>query len=178
MKKYLITLLTLLWMTIIFSFSARTAPESAKMSMTVGYKIGIMLVPDFENWTETRQEAFAARIDYPIRKCAHASEYAVLGILLMITAACYGLTGYSRLITVFLIGAVYASSDEFHQLFVPGRSGQISDVMIDCLGLVAGMFLISIVQMIYNRKKRKCYSQLSETAKAKSEKAGKTSKTP
>lgn len=48
-----------------------------------------------------------------------------------------------------LTGALYAASDEFHQLFVPGRSGQISDVLLDsagvCFGVLLGMLFWRLV---------------------------------
>ena len=37
------------------------------------------------------------------------------------------------------IAALYAVTDEFHQLFVPGRSGQFSDVVLDSAGALAGL---------------------------------------
>ena len=44
-----------------------------------------------------------------------------------------------------LIGILYAVSDEFHQLFVPGRAGQFRDVLVDGAGTVLGVLLASIV---------------------------------
>ncbi|HIU52150.1 MAG TPA: VanZ family protein [Candidatus Merdicola faecigallinarum] len=42
----------------------------------------------------------------------------------------------------FIIGVIYAITDEIHQLFVPGRSGEIRDVLIDGLGIIVGIILI------------------------------------
>ena len=42
----------------------------------------------------------------------------------------------------FIICFLYASSDEFHQLFVPGRSGQVTDIFIDLIGVVLGLLLV------------------------------------
>ena len=47
-----------------------------------------------------------------------------------------------------LIVIGYACTDEFHQLFVPGRSGQITDVMIDTLGGSIGVLIISVITLI------------------------------
>ena len=44
------------------------------------------------------------------------------------------------LVIVFL----YACTDEFHQLFIPGRSGEFRDVMVDTCGGIIGLILISI----------------------------------
>ena len=49
-----------------------------------------------------------------------------------------------------IICILYAISDEIHQLFVPGRSGQVSDVLLDTLGAFTG---IMIYKLIYNKIK-------------------------
>ena len=53
----------------------------------------------------------------PVRKCAHAGEYAVLGALLCLLALEQRLSVGIALAA----GALYAAGDEFHQRFVPGR---------------------------------------------------------
>ena len=46
----------------------------------------------------------------------------------------------------FIICFLYASSDEFHQLFVPGRSGQVTDIFIDMIGVVLGLLLVFLIR--------------------------------
>lgn len=159
-KRFVLISLVFAWMVLIFSFSAKPADESADMSHSVGRTVGRFFVPSFEEWDEEAQEAFADRIDYPVRKTAHATEYAILGILLMAATGTFSdkidgdiiriinipAVGYRSGLS-FLIGTMYAASDEFHQLFVPGRSGQISDVMLDSAGVLAGILLF----LVYNR---------------------------
>jgi VanZ family protein len=71
--------------------------------------------------------------DLVLRKLAHVAEYAVLGALLVRA------TGRSGL--AFLLGTLYAMSDELHQTFVPGRAGRPVDVVIDMVGLTCGIAL-------------------------------------
>jgi VanZ family protein len=71
--------------------------------------------------------------DLVLRKIAHAAEYAVLGALLVRA------TGRSGL--AFVLGALYAASDELHQHFVPGRVGAPLDVVIDAVGTAVGIVL-------------------------------------
>lgn len=179
MKKIFFTILPILWMLVIFMFSAAPADDSSKLSLSVGRIISDIFVPEFDEWSDSRQEAFIERIDYPVRKCAHASEYAVLGALLMITfqyyAASYNtscgvdnkenghradykyddkvqrMTVRRSICSSVMIGVVYAASDEFHQLFVPGRAGRITDVMIDSLGLIIGIIFVYAVLGLYSR---------------------------
>lgn len=145
MKKIIFTILSIFWMILIFAFSAEPADESSQLSLSVGQAVAEIFVPEYEGWPEDRQQEFVESIEYPIRKCAHASEYAVLGILLMLAGKNY-LADRKRIVTISgMIGVIYAASDEFHQSFVPGRACKITDVMIDSLGLAVGIFLAYII---------------------------------
>ena len=81
-----------------------------------------------------------------MRKCAHAGEYAVLGVLLTMA-----LTDRRRVMPAAVIGILYAASDEFHQRFVPGRSCQLTDVLLDSAGLLAGIMLVLLADRLYRR---------------------------
>jgi VanZ family protein len=69
--------------------------------------------------------------DLVLRKIAHLTEYAVLGALLVRALA--------RPWLALLLGALYATSDEFHQHFVRGRHAAWYDVVIDTVGVTIGI---------------------------------------
>jgi VanZ family protein len=71
--------------------------------------------------------------DLVLRKLAHATEFAILGALLVRAT---GRAGVS-----FGLGVLYAASDEVHQVFVPGRHGAPLDVAIDAVGVAVGVAL-------------------------------------
>jgi VanZ family protein len=80
-----------------------------------------------------------------IRKSAHFTEYAVFGWL--IARALRDARGWQlhhALLAVALAGA-YAVSDEVHQIFVPGRTAAVGDVLIDVLGAATAQVLIAVV---------------------------------
>lgn len=87
-------------------------------------------------------------LTFLIRKAAHMSEYALLLFFIY-----YGLkksTTYKyTLLLSLLVTFLYACSDEFHQLFIPGRSGQLKDVLIDTIG---GLFMLLVIYL-WQRKK-------------------------
>ncbi len=153
------------WMCLIFSFSARPAEESAEDSHRIGYLAGTIIYSDFEDWSVAEKETFAEKVDHPIRKTAHATEYAILGILICLTGITWihsKKTGDNHLFTgskVWLISwfltTIYAATDEFHQLFVPGRSGQISDVVLDSFGAAIGVLLVLLVKLIKDIRNNK-----------------------
>ncbi len=150
-RNKIFLILAVLWMAVIFSFSARPAEQSTGDSRWAGHMIGQLFVPGFGDWSDKEQEAFAEKVDYPVRKTAHAMEYAVLGLL---TAGAYIRRGTSirkGILVPWGIAALYAASDEFHQLFVPGRSGQVSDVVLDSAGVLAGVLLLAGIRRARNR---------------------------
>ena len=77
--------------------------------------------------------------DTLLRKCAHASEYAVLALLL------YRALG--RELPAFLIGFAYAVSDEIHQAFVTGRHASPFDVAMDAAGLALGLLIVHAARL-------------------------------
>lgn len=154
MKKNIFRFLTITWMIIIFAFSARTGVVSTGDSNNVGKFIWSFFIPGFDQMSESKQLSLAAKIDYPIRKTAHASEYALLGILLVGASLSfnYGKISLSRYKMAWILGTLYAASDEIHQLFVPGRSGQVTDVMIDSTGVLAGVVLSYLISVFIGGK--------------------------
>jgi VanZ family protein len=153
-KRIIFLVLTVLWMVLIFAFSSQPADESTEMSHSVGKKIGAWFVPGYADWQPEKQEEFAAAIDYPVRKTAHASEYAVLALLFLGTLFSWKnrfVRGDYRILLAFVLTAAYASTDEFHQLFVSGRSGRIQDVLIDSLGALAGCLLFLAVRALHGK---------------------------
>jgi VanZ family protein len=76
--------------------------------------------------------------DTILRKCAHTTEYAVFGALL--------LRALGRPPAAFLAGVAYAVTDEFHQHFVSGRHASPVDVAIDSVGVLLGVLLFERVR--------------------------------
>ena len=86
-------------------------------------------------------------LTFIIRKAAHFTEYLLLGLSLR-----WGME--SSLLHVWLIGVVYAVTDEIHQLFVPGRSCEFRDICIDAAGVLAGVLLMRAIERRQIRKTR------------------------
>lgn len=173
-RRKVFLVLTILWMVLIFVFSARPAEVSSEDSRSVGLLIGELFIPGFEEQSAEAQDRFAEKVDYPIRKAAHASEYAVLGLL---TAGVYIAGGaadvgkvndkkkadirnrkkrtpISRGILIpWVVTTAYAATDEMHQLFVPGRSGQVSDVLLDSAGAMAGLAVLGGIRFLVQRRR-------------------------
>ena len=79
-----------------------------------------------------------------IRKLAHLTEFTILGGALYVVLRRY--IEYGTVVKTIVVGIVIASLDEFIQLFSLGRSSQLSDVLIDTVGIIIG---ISVVKLTY-----------------------------
>ena len=136
-------------MSVIFMFSARNATVSTEDSNGVAEIIGEIVVEDFDDLSEQEKQDFIDKTDHLVRKTAHGLEYALLGILLM--NAGLGMKNRKKAWVAagsFCIASLYAASDEFHQLFVPGRAGMVSDWLIDSGGAAFGIIMVLLTGLI------------------------------
>ena len=140
-RKEIFLSLAIIWMLVIFVFSAQKSEESTKLSNGAGrYVVTTVNEVMDKGWDEEKVEEYALAIDHPVRKLAHATEYAILALLW------FGALG-SKLQAV-VIAFLYACTDEFHQLFVPGRAGLFTDVLIDTSGAAAAMLVVWLVYRV------------------------------
>ena len=82
--------------------------------------------------------------DYVLRKCAHMTEYAVLAVLLV--------RALGREAPSFALGVAYAASDEIHQMFVPNRFADITDVVSDAIGAGTGLLALHFGHRLLYRR--------------------------
>ena len=134
-NKKIITswLLLVLWMAFIFYMSSCNGNVSSDQSGTIAYVLHNILGINYSD-----------KLIFIIRKCAHVSEFFILGILVINLVSKYNVKHIYFI--SFIICVLYSSSDEFHQLFVPGRSGQVTDVLIDLIGVVLGLLLVFLIR--------------------------------
>lgn len=126
-KKIIWTTLTILVMLIIFSFSSENGEES---SQTSGFIVNFLQF--LSSWPN---------LEHFIRKCAHFSIYASLGFCSYLMFLSYGHSPKRCIVYGILFCFLYACSDEFHQSFVPERSAQFSDVLLDTCGATILIFI-------------------------------------
>ena len=144
MKKTIYTILIITWMSLIFMFSNQPATESSKLSdgfisTTIGniYKL-------FNNdVSEEKLIEIKKKYTTPVRKTAHFTIYLILGLLVTNLLKEYNIETNKLIIISITICLLYATSDEIHQLFIQGRSGEIRDVFIDTIGSTIGVLIVS-----------------------------------
>lgn len=91
--------------------------------------------------------------NFVVRKCAHFTEYLVLGILATHAFDFEGRRTFDVLLPTAVFLLLIPSIDETIQLFVPGRAGMITDVMIDCCGAATGVVLRYLLRSLMCAKK-------------------------
>lgn len=152
MRKWNILLIgcVLVWMSVIFFLSNRSATYSREDSYHVAKFIGEIFVPNFEKLSAAQQKDFVIKIQYPLRKTAHFVEYLILGALL--SGAFWKQRNHLKdTILALGCGVLFAISDEFHQTFIPGRVGHFCDILIDSAGTLTGVLLF-LIFLFFKRK--------------------------
>ncbi|MFV8826431.1 VanZ family protein [Alkalihalobacterium sp. APHAB7] len=122
------------WMALIFYLSHQPATVSSELSS----EITEVIVQIIEIVAPNTQFEFG-NLNHLVRKNAHFFAYLVLGLLTINALRRSGSNGYRSMGVALVICILYAISDEVHQLFVPGRSGEVRDVLIDTAGASVGI---------------------------------------
>jgi len=132
-KEIISWVFVVIWMIIIYYLSSQSASESSLVSSGITDRVYQLLSNVFKNIEVETLEAF-------IRNIAHFTLYFVLGFLLLNALHYNNLDKRNNLIITLLVCVPYSISDEIHQIFVPGRAFQISDIVIDILGSLTGIW--------------------------------------
>ena len=133
-------------MCLIFMFSAQNADESSELSYEVGVKVLSYANETFDKgWNAKYIDELSRKGQYYIRKTAHFTEYFLLAVSVAFPLYVYGVRGLWLVLFAggFCVG--FACLDEYHQMFVAGRSPQKKDVFIDSCGVLLGVIITRIV---------------------------------
>ena len=151
--KWVFWILTALIMVMIFLFSAQEAVESQKTSESFTKKV-LSVSKNFKELPEIKQNIVVKKVQFSVRKAAHFSVYTLLGISLL---SAMQLSFKKRFLWLYsyVIATFYAVTDEFHQLFVIGRSCRVGDMFIDSMGALSGILIVLIITTLYKNKKAK-----------------------
>ena len=141
--------LVLGWMAIIFYLSAQHAEQSADLSGGITELVNVVVEK-----VAPEANLHIEQISYFVRKNAHFFAYMLLAMLTLNALRRSGGRGRKSAALSFGITVLYAISDEVHQLFVPGRSGQVSDVLLDSVGALAGIGLYLLLSRWKQKRKR------------------------
>ena len=149
-NRIISVIITLLWVGVIFSFSLQPAETSSEISAGVGRWILEHLLPGLMERFDSMPQAQLDFWHTLLRKAGHFSEFFVLGVFSVFSARQLQLNRKKPV--AFLFCVLVASMDETIQLFVSGRSGQVSDVVLDSVGALVGMFSIWLAKRFLQKR--------------------------
>lgn len=136
-------LMIIIWLFIIFCFSAEDGEKSEHTSDQV--IITTVETIKQEKLAEEEKEILVNKYIVIVRKSAHFFLYFILGFLLFLFfKKIYGVTPKTFIYTMIFC-FIYACSDEIHQLFSNGRTSQIFDVFVDCSGALLSATISSFI---------------------------------
>ena len=137
------------WYTVIFRFSAPNATVSGSLSDRLLYRLLHAVSGAFRALTAEGQTAVVEFLSYYERKGAHMFLYFVLMGLLLFALRPWLTSAPKRAAAAIAVCTVLAALDEFHQTFVPGRSGQPSDVLVDLSGAACFLLVWFVVRCVW-----------------------------
>ena len=150
-RKIIKIILIVIWMIVVFSFSNQGGTESGEVSSKATKVVANIVAKD----KEESKEQIVEKIEIVVRKIAHYTIYTIGGFLIINYTYSMEKTKKKKILYSLLFGIFYASTDELHQYFVPGRSARLFDVGIDTLGVLTGIGLYLIVINIIIKVSRK-----------------------
>lgn len=160
-KRIFILFVVIFWLCLIFLMSTMDTNESnGKSKGTINQIIekGVSTTNGLgitdKHPSESKINNIIEKLNQPLRKVAHASEFMVLTILIIFLLTSCGVKGKKVYFISLLICFLYACTDEYHQTFVNGRTGQFTDVLIDTAGGVIGCTIIFIKNKVFVKGKK------------------------
>ncbi len=154
--RILLTVLTLAVMVMIYLFSTEPAEKSDQTSGAFTRQVIGVLYPDYDAYETERQQTLFDSVQTVIRKMAHYTEYAMLGLLMRLCLESWFGKRKWLFPVSWAAGTLYAGTDELHQLLIDGRSGQWTDVLLDSAGVLSGVLAAALIlYLIRKRKQRK-----------------------
>lgn len=151
-RRVIFAMLIIINCVIIFRFSSQNSEQSSETSGGIVNKICDIISKINEN---VNREKINDTITFIVRKCAHFFIYTLLGIWLISFFNTFDITTKRKVLICLALGILYASSDEFHQKFVSGRSAEIRDICIDSCGILFGNLIVILFGKISKSIRRK-----------------------
>lgn len=130
MKQKIIFIIVVAMMGIIFIFSSCNADVSSMQSELIVKMLNNVLPVN----------------SFFVRKFAHFSLFFTLELILYLL--------FKNIQKSFVVTIIYAILDEIHQYFVPGRSCELRDMIIDITGGLFAVLIIIIWRYIYVKRTR------------------------
>ncbi len=149
-KFYILFIVLIFQTAVILYYSSQTAAQSAELSRIVMSKLD--WVPKSVPREKSNGSYGGITLHFIVRKLAHMYNYFVTGCIIYAIRCYCGKELYKDIICVSY-GVFLGTADEIFQHFVPGRSGQITDVCVDLLGTIIGYIAVYLLfSLIFSKR--------------------------
>lgn len=165
-NKLILLLFVLMWMGLIFIFSAQPY-ESQDLKPWLHKVLSFERIPRYLNHIQLKYGGhlisvktlgLTGFVEFIIRKSAHVTEYAILGVLIYQTLRVI----FPRFMGISIVSIslcyFYAITDEYHQSFVADRTPLFADVLLDTSGAILGILCFIILSQIFGFLYRKMFA--------------------
>lgn len=149
-KRAIFAILIIVNCIVIFNFSAQNSEKSTESSDVIVNKV-VNTISHVRK--KTKKDTLKKTVTVVVRKLAHFSIYALLGVWEMLLLNTFNLSVKQKILMCVIFGGLYALSDEIHQNYVGGRSPEVRDVCIDTLGIFCGGMLGVAINKVFKFKK-------------------------
>lgn len=155
--RIVLGVLIALWLGFIWCNSAENGSETVETSNGVTQIVAEIVVPGYGGLPQEEKTAVIEKISPPVRSLAHAFEFFVLALLVGSLVYTFAFKGLFLRQVLIASGAcvLCACADEIHQYFVPGRTADILDILVDVAGALVGCGILIAAALLRNNKVKK-----------------------
>lgn len=148
--RFLAWTIVFVWMGVIFFLSHQSGEASSQLSSGLFSLVKGAVIQIFPFLTIDLHN-----LHFFLRKFAHFFAYFLLGVFIIHAVLIDRIYSFRMAFYVLLFTVFYAITDEIHQIFIPGRSGEVRDVIIDSSGSAIGIFMYCSLRSFFKRKWKK-----------------------
>lgn len=142
-------ILVILWMFNIYYLSNMDSELSnTKSKDTINTVVESSVVVTNKDISKDNLNSIVNALNKPLRKCMHSFVFFILVILFINAFNNSNIRNYKCYLFSIVLSFIYACFDEFHQLYVTGRTGQLMDIGIDMIGVLIGVLVIYIYGLL------------------------------
>lgn len=155
--RIILGVLIALWLDFIWCNSAENGSETVETSNGVTQIVAEIVVPGYGGLPQEEKTAVIEKISPPVRSLAHAFEFFVLALLVGALVYTFAFKSvFLKQISITLTACfLCACADEIHQYFVPGRTADILDILVDVAGALVGCGFLIAAALLRNNKANK-----------------------
>ena len=142
-------ILVVLWMFNIYYLSCMDSELSnTKSKDTINTVVESSVVITNKDISKDNLNSIVNGLNKPLRKCMHSFVFFILVILFINAFNNSNIRSYECYLFSIVLSFIYACFDEFHQLYVTGRTGQLMDIGIDMIGVLFGVLVFYIYGLL------------------------------